>query len=64
LSEAIIEGYDAEKLKTFKSMSAITGNIKNEVDALILEKFNIVLTFNQENVLKYLNKSKYKYNAL
>lgn len=45
-------------------MSAITGNIKNEVDALTLEKFNIVVTFNQENVLKYLNKSKYKYNAL
>lgn len=45
-------------------MSAITGNIKNEVDELTLEKFNIVVTFNQENVLKYLNKSKYKYNAL
>ena len=36
-------------------MSAITGNIKNEVDDITLDKFNIALTFNQEAVLKFLN---------
>ncbi|CAD8210138.1 unnamed protein product [Paramecium octaurelia] len=64
LCERIINGFDNEKLKEFKTMSAITSQIFKEVEQIKVEEFKLQMTFKKDQVIKLLSHSKYKYEDL
>ncbi|CAD8111689.1 unnamed protein product [Paramecium primaurelia] len=64
LSQRIINGFDNEKLKEYKTMSAITSQIFKEVEEIKIEDWQLQVTFKKDQVIKFLSHTKYKYEDL